>query len=1049
MEKDIEAVTTAMQLVENGRHGDAKLLLLSVRRELSDWPDDVLGFQATRALARCFRAEHDFPAARAACGRALDIARSIGHPPAEAIALEGLAMIEAEDGRVRMAGQYFAATAEVEGRFGNLDGRGAALSNYANILINRDMEGAEQLLREALENLSPDSKYYPSAVDNLAGELLRQGRYLEAVPYSEQAVAGFVASRRSYDAYLSLRTLARVLAAADRKAESAEAFGRAHDLIRDLRREEVVESHYSTYPERVKAIEARTYEMFKGQPGELSDKMLALLAEHHIEADAAELKISLHAYQGNKLTSQGMEQLEAGQYSAAIDSFTEARAHWQDLEALHSLVTVDCHLAYAFTEIGDKERAAPLAFGARAMAHMLGDARGETMALSILANLAESLAGHDNLDYLLQARALEPLKWRQMGLADDIDPPTDGTLAAQLANVCENAGAFDLAESYHEEALKVARLTPQFLGFRVIYRLFNYQSMLRRAERMERADEIVAELRAAASAMPADPRIDRTLAQVNRRAALARGEHTPEVLAGLLEECSAYERERGQARGLDLVGFAEARKPPYEEAARVALALDDISLALGLLELGKARTLLETLGREGPHTAPSELAAARPPDIGGDVSIALLAGRATITLLRMDGASGELTCTQVDDDSEAGHELPEVVRTFVDAADAERHGDDSVIALDAVLAHPAFRLLGDALAEATPAGRTAWLVPHSYLHRAPLQLLGLAAGVGARYSVVPSMSVISALPATRRSQGRTGIAVCGDSLGDLPFARAEARLIAGRHGTVAVGGECTTEWLRSALTPSTGVLHLACHGRYDGVRPSRSGLILAAPPEEQLAGTSAAELLTLPEVARLPLDGMCVVLSACSSGMETIRTGDEASGLVSALLAAQASTVIAAQWPISDLSAMLLMTRFHHKLAEQAGSADLLAMMESAAAEVRELTAADLIETGFETAEQIVTLGGTHPEALEVAGRSLGYAFFALGDRYSVKLVSEATESPPDDDSRLAVLRALRPSPAIAAAVRPFAHPRHWGAFKVVGRVSSAVNLPAPEGRPR
>src|SRR5262249_28605453 len=151
---------------------------------------------------------------------------------------------------------------------------------------------------------------------------------------------------------------------------------------------------------------------------------------------------------------------------------------------------------------------------------------------------------------------------------------------------------------------------------------------------------------------------------------------------------------------------------------------------------------------------------------------------------------------------------------------------------------------------------------------------------------------------TRLAQGQADVVAFGDSIGDLPFARAEARLVAGAEGTVAVGDQCTRDRLQALLTPDVGIVHIACHGRFDLARPVRSGLVLAAPPEDQLAGTTAAQLLALPEVARMPLHGMIVVLGACSSGMEAVRTGDEASGLVSALLAAGASSVIAAQWPV-------------------------------------------------------------------------------------------------------------------------------------------------------
>jgi CHAT domain-containing protein len=584
--------------------------------------------------------------------------------------------------------------------------------------------------------------------------------------------------------------------------------------------------------------------------------------------------------------------------------------------------------------------------------------------------------------------------------------------------------------TYHEEALRVITDSELPSSYRHVFRLANFYDTLHRAGREDRAVQVLDELKAVAARLPDDPRVARALNQATSGAAFHSGARTQEVLDGLLAACRAYEEARGQARGLDLAGFAQALDPPYDEAAQVALALGDAALALGVLERGTARTLLDVIHAAAPAGPPDWNMV---PDIGGDFGISLLPTGETITLLALDGDGGAITQAEVEDGDPP---LWRSLRAFTDSADSERQSLDNASALDTVLAHATFRRLAEAIARLTPPGRRTWLVPHGYLHNAPLQLLPAPA---ARYAIMPSVTVAASLPVERPFTERTGIVVFGDSLGDLPFARAEARLIAGGHRAVAIGSECTLDRLRSEVSGPAGTVHIACHGRFDWLRPDRSGLLLAAPPDEQLAGTAAARLLVLPEVAQLPLDGKVVVLSACSSGMESVRAS-EPTGLVTALLEAGASTVIAAQWFINDLSAMLLMTRFYEELARQPDTGGLLATLDSAAAGVRDMSAAGLIEHGFEIADRLLALGATTTEASRVAGRCLSYAFSVVGDQDSAELAhrvatADVTETGANGD-RLAALRGLRPSPGLGAGEFPFAHPRHWGPFKIVGRVA-------------
>jgi CHAT domain-containing protein len=145
-------------------------------------------------------------------------------------------------------------------------------------------------------------------------------------------------------------------------------------------------------------------------------------------------------------------------------------------------------------------------------------------------------------------------------------------------------------------------------------------------------------------------------------------------------------------------------------------------------------------------------------------------------------------------------------------------------------------------------------------------------------------------------------------------------------------------------------------------------------PLDSYLETGPDEWLTAREVAnswRLQAD--LVTLSACQTGVSRLLRGDEPLGLVRAFLAAGARMVLVSQWAVADLPTFLLMQHFYQMLVSGAAAA-----------------------TALHTAQawlQSVTRG-------EVVGRLAGLP------------VGEGE---------------------ILEGVRPFAHPRYWAAFILVG----------------
>jgi CHAT domain-containing protein len=213
-------------------------------------------------------------------------------------------------------------------------------------------------------------------------------------------------------------------------------------------------------------------------------------------------------------------------------------------------------------------------------------------------------------------------------------------------------------------------------------------------------------------------------------------------------------------------------------------------------------------------------------------------------------------------------------------------------------------------------GELLWIVPHGPLHQVPLH----AAIVDGKpllernpvcYS--PSASVLAqCLP---RSRGTYSSAiVLGDSLSDLPFARAESDAVAARFGVHAiVGAGATFDAFSDALTAAgehIDVLHLACHGTFDADEELLSGIQLAGAPGE------GPELLTAGRIVDAELPCELVTLSACESGRTRVLAGDEPVGLTRAFLIAGAASVLATLWVTNDLSTRLIIERFYDALLE-------------------------------------------------------------------------------------------------------------------------------------
>ncbi|GIF47095.1 CHAT domain-containing protein [Asanoa ferruginea] len=234
--------------------------------------------------------------------------------------------------------------------------------------------------------------------------------------------------------------------------------------------------------------------------------------------------------------------------------------------------------------------------------------------------------------------------------------------------------------------------------------------------------------------------------------------------------------------------------------------------------------------------------------------------------------------------------------------------------LDALLLHP-LRLDGPLV-----------IVPTGTLHALPWP--ALPSLTGRPVCVAPSATLWHRA-ATAAPAATAGPAVFVAGPG-LPHATAEvtalARATPGARRFTRQSSD--VESVLGALD-GAGLAHLAAHGSFRADNPLFSALRLIDGP------------LTVYDLERLRRPPRHVVLSACDSGLQAIRPGDELLGLAAALLGMGATSLVAAVVPVPDEATRPLMLRMHRHLRAGARPAEALARAQ------QELVPGDPAAVGF------------------------------------------------------------------------------------------------------
>jgi CHAT domain-containing protein len=225
---------------------------------------------------------------------------------------------------------------------------------------------------------------------------------------------------------------------------------------------------------------------------------------------------------------------------------------------------------------------------------------------------------------------------------------------------------------------------------------------------------------------------------------------------------------------------------------------------------------------------------------------------------------------------------------------------------DTVAAH-AWLSLGETLfgpfGEMLAASELLVVVPHADLHALPLHALTVAGRPLIEHVPVvygPSIGVLANVVEAERGDRTDGQPLVVSH----PLGPEEAEEFAGEADAVAReldGGARHRATRAEVMTaaPGASVIHLACHGYFEAADPFRSGVVLAD------------GVLTAHDWLTLSLRSDLVTLSACETGRQEIRRGDEMVGLARALLQAGSASVLLTLWRVYSDATAQWMTRFY------------------------------------------------------------------------------------------------------------------------------------------
>jgi len=163
--------------------------------------------------------------------------------------------------------------------------------------------------------------------------------------------------------------------------------------------------------------------------------------------------------------------------------------------------------------------------------------------------------------------------------------------------------------------------------------------------------------------------------------------------------------------------------------------------------------------------------------------------------------------------------------------------------------------------------------------------------------------------------GTRGILIKGGYIRPLPGTENEVQAIfkqfdeKGKKALVQIKENANEEFIKSGELKNYRLLHFATHGFVNTLKPELSGILLA-----QDTTINEDGILYSGEIYNLKLNADLTVLSACETGLGTIKEGEGLIGLTRALLYAGSKNIIVSLWKVADKSTSDLMIDFYQHL---------------------------------------------------------------------------------------------------------------------------------------
>ena len=234
-----------------------------------------------------------------------------------------------------------------------------------------------------------------------------------------------------------------------------------------------------------------------------------------------------------------------------------------------------------------------------------------------------------------------------------------------------------------------------------------------------------------------------------------------------------------------------------------------------------------------------------------------------------------------------------VISSFADKDKVKNVSEFELARLSNILLTPLFDHLGD--------DDIVCIIPDSFLHLIPFHALpinGQPLVVNYPVFYLPSLLLKSHLKKKQLDAAEITL-IMGDSHLDLKQAQDESIKVGKILAAEPFIGSKATKEVWEKFAPTADIIHLACHGKYNAVKPLRSYIKLSD-------GFLYAE-----DIYLKPLRANLLVLSSCQSGVSWSDAYNDYFGLVRAFLMAGLSSVVASLWHAEDDAAKEIIVDFY------------------------------------------------------------------------------------------------------------------------------------------